>query len=74
MRGEFLRVLKHDATTCALIRPGQSLHTVGPLIGDLVKLIAAADRAGERDVQADHICIRIQYNVGHLSICSASVC
>ena len=53
VRGEFLRVPKHGATAGALIRPGQSSHAI-PFKNDLVKLIAAADRAGKRDVHADH--------------------
>jgi hypothetical protein len=51
VRCEFLRIPKHAAG--ALICPGQSSHAV-PFKNDLVKLIAAADRAGEGDVHADH--------------------
>src|SRR5437879_240432 len=53
MLGELVRVPKHRATAGALIRPGQSSQAI-PFKDDLVKFIAAADRASERDVRADH--------------------
>jgi hypothetical protein len=50
-RGESLSIPKHSAASGALIRPSQASNAV-PLKDDLVKLIAAADRAGEGDVHA----------------------
>jgi len=51
---ELVRVPKHRAVAGALIRAGHSAHTIGPLKNDLVEFIAAADRASERKVEADH--------------------
>lgn len=59
MRRELVGVSKHGATAGALKSACHSAHAVGPFKNDLVKFPAAADRASEREVQADHFCLAV---------------
>jgi hypothetical protein len=60
VRRELVGVPEHGAAPDALISPGHSSHAVRPFKNDLVEFIAAADRASEREVEANHGCDNIQ--------------